>query len=46
MSYLEYTVKTTPTGLRKMLFINWPLVILLIAVASAGFLMLYSVAGG
>ena len=46
MSYLEYTVKTTPTGLRKMLHMNWPLVILLIAVASAGFLMLFSVAGG
>ena len=46
MSYLEYTVKTTPTGLRKVLYLNWPLVILLIAVASAGFLMLYSVAGG
>ena len=46
MSYLEYTVKTTPTGLRKMLYLNWPLIILLIAVASAGFLMLYSVAGG
>ncbi len=46
MSYLEYTVKTTPTGLRKILHMNWPLVILLIAVASAGFLMLFSVAGG
>ncbi len=46
MSYLEYTVKTTPTGFRKVLYLNWPLVLLLIAVASAGFLMLYSVAGG
>ncbi|WP_127902593.1 rod shape-determining protein RodA [Solirhodobacter olei] len=46
MSYLEYTVKTVPTGLRKVLYINWALVVLLIAVASAGFLMLYSVAGG
>ena len=46
MSYLEYTVKTTPTGLRKVLYLNWPLIILLIAVASAGFLMLFSVAGG
>ncbi|NDV48266.1 MULTISPECIES: rod shape-determining protein RodA [unclassified Salipiger] len=46
MSYLEYTVKTTPTGWRKVLYINWPLVILLTAVASVGFLMLYSVAGG
>ena len=46
MSYLEYTVKTTPTGWRKVLYINWPLVILLTAVSSVGFLMLYSVAGG
>ena len=46
MSYLEHTVKTTPSGPRKILYLNWPLVILLMAVASVGFLMLYSVAGG
>jgi rod shape determining protein RodA len=46
MSYLEHTVKTTPTGPRKILFLDWPLVVLLITVASIGFLMLYSVAGG
>ena len=46
MSYLEYTVKTVPAGLRKVLYLNWPLVILLTAVAGVGFLMLYSVAGG
>ncbi len=46
MSYLEYAVKTTPTGIRKFLYMNWPLTLLLISVASAGFLMLYSVAGG
>ncbi len=46
MSYLEYTVRTVPTGLRKVLYLNWPLVILLTAVASVGFLMLTSVAGG
>ncbi|SLN24356.1 Rod shape-determining protein RodA [Roseovarius litorisediminis] len=46
MSYLEYSVKTTPTGLRKVLHLNWPLAILLVSVASVGFLMLYSVAGG
>lgn len=46
MSYLEYTVKHTPTGLRKILFLNWPLAILLASVAAVGFLMLYSVAGG
>jgi rod shape determining protein RodA len=46
MSYLEYTVKTTPAGLRKVLYLNWPLAILLTAVASVGVLMLYSVSGG
>ena len=46
MSYLEYNVKTVPSGLRKILFLNWPLVLLLTACASVGFLMLTSVAGG
>ena len=46
MSFLEYSVKSTPTGLRKFFYFNWPLVLLLAAVASVGFLMLFSVAGG
>src|SRR5210317_1896994 len=46
MSYLEYNVKHTPTGLRKLLYLNWPVAILLATVSGAGFLMLYSVAGG
>jgi len=46
MSYLEYSVKSVPTGLRKILYVNWPLALLLTAVACVGFLMLYSVAGG
>lgn len=46
MSYLEYRVQATPTGFRKIFFINWGLVLLLVAAASIGFLMLYSVAGG
>ncbi|AVO37630.1 rod shape-determining protein RodA [Pukyongiella litopenaei] len=46
MSYLESTVQSTPTGLRKVLYLNWPLTLLLTAVACVGFLMLYSVAGG
>ncbi|ASM70910.1 MULTISPECIES: rod shape-determining protein RodA [Roseobacteraceae] len=46
MSYLEYTVKSVPSGFRKILFLNWPLMILLTSVAGVGFLMLYSVAGG
>ena len=46
MSFLEYRVKFAPTGLRKILYMNWPLVLLVTAVASVGFLMLYSIAGG
>lgn len=46
MSYLEHNLKSTPTGLRKLLHMNWPLTLLLISVAGIGFLMLYSVAGG
>ncbi len=46
MSYLEYSVKYTPSGLQKIFYLNWPLIILLTAVASIGFLMLYSVSGG
>lgn len=46
MTYLEYNVKTVPSGWRKVLHLNWPLVILLSSVAAVGFLMLYSVAGG
>ena len=46
MSFLEYRLKTVPTGFAKVLHLNWALVLLLIAVSSVGFLMLYSVAGG
>ena len=46
MSYLEYSVKHVPTGLSKIFYINWALVLLLFAVSGVGFLMLYSVAGG
>jgi rod shape determining protein RodA len=46
VSFLEYHVKSTPTGWRKILHLNWALVLLLVAVACLGFLMLYSVAGG
>ena len=46
MSFLEYRLKEVPTGLRKVLFMNWPLVVLVSAVASVGFLMLYSISGG
>jgi len=46
MSYLEYNVKHVPTGLRKLLYINWGIVLLIAAICCTGFLMLYSVAGG
>ena len=46
MSYLEYRVRSVPTGMRKILYLNWPLIILMISAAGFGFLMLYSVAGG
>lgn len=46
MSYLEYQVKYVPSGLRKVLYLNWPLVLLVSAACGIGFLMLYSVAGG
>ncbi len=46
MSFLEYRVKTAPTGLRKVLHVNWPLVVLVATVSAIGFLVLYSIAGG
>lgn len=46
MSFLEYRVQTVPSGIRKVLYLNWGLVLVILAVAAMGFLMLYSVAGG
>jgi rod shape determining protein RodA len=46
MTFLEYNVTWTPSGIRKLFYLNWYLIFLLIAVAGIGFLMLYSVAGG
>ena len=46
MSYLEYNLKTVPSGPAKIFYINWALLLLISAVAGVGFLMLYSVAGG
>ncbi|PZQ48565.1 MAG: rod shape-determining protein RodA [Rhodovulum sulfidophilum] len=36
----------TPRGAAKLLAVNWPLVLLVSAIAGTGFMMLYSVAGG
>lgn len=46
MSFLEYRIQTVPTGFRKVLYLNWPLIVLLTSVCAVGWLMLYSVAGG
>jgi rod shape determining protein RodA len=46
MSYLEYQVKYVPAGFRKILYLNWPLILLISAACGIGLLMLYSVSGG
>ncbi|MBS1304056.1 rod shape-determining protein RodA [Loktanella sp. SALINAS62] len=46
MSYLTNNAKYVPTGIRKLIYLNWPVIALICAVSAAGFLMLYSVAGG
>ena len=46
MSFLESRIKFVPTGIRKVLYLNWPIIILCSAVASVGVLMLWSIAGG
>ncbi|SCZ69661.1 cell elongation-specific peptidoglycan biosynthesis regulator RodA [Epibacterium ulvae] len=46
MTYLSNNAQTIPSGFRKVLYLNWPLLLLTITIASVGFLMLYSVAGG
>ena len=46
MSFSLYQINTMPSGWRKVLYFNWPLVLLLTLVACIGFMMLYSVAGG
>lgn len=44
-SYTQMQGKT-PRGFAKLLYFNWPLLLLVMAVSGAGFMMLYSVAGG
>ena len=46
MTFLDPSLRQTPTGLAKLLHVNWGLIALLGAIACAGFLMLYSVADG
>jgi rod shape determining protein RodA len=46
MTYLAYNHKSVPSGPSKLLHLNWAIILLLIAIASIGFMMLFSVAGG
>ncbi|MBC6407417.1 MAG: rod shape-determining protein RodA [Rhodobacteraceae bacterium] len=46
MKYLDYNIRIPPTGMRKVLYLNWPLLLSVLAVGAGGFVMLYSVAGG
>ena len=46
MSFLEYRIKSAPTGWSKVLYVHWALALTVTAVACAGFLMLTSVANG
>nr|WP_245218711.1 rod shape-determining protein RodA [Rubellimicrobium aerolatum] len=43
---MEYQVKFVPSGLKKLLYLNWPLVLLVTAVSCMGFVMLASISGG
>jgi rod shape determining protein RodA len=46
MSLLSLSAEPAPRGAARILAIHWPIVLLLTAVASVGFLALYSAAGG
>ncbi|MFN3605972.1 MAG: FtsW/RodA/SpoVE family cell cycle protein, partial [Cypionkella sp.] len=46
MSYMQYRQKAAPTGLAKLLYFHWPLILVITAIATLGWLMLYSIAGG
>jgi rod shape determining protein RodA len=46
MTFNDPTTRSVPTGLRKILHLNWGLMLLVGAIAATGFLMLYSAADG
>ena len=46
MSYLDYSVRRIPTGFHRLAYINLPIIVILITIATIGFMMLFSVAGG
>jgi len=46
MTFLDSANAGIPRGFAKLLHLNWAIILLIITVSCAGFLMLYSVAGG
>lgn len=46
MSFLDYGIKSAPTGLSKLFYLHWALILTILAVAAIGWGMLYSIAGG
>lgn len=46
MTYLEYRNNISPSGPAKLLHFHWPLILIITAIATLGWLMLYSIAGG
>ncbi|MEE9454775.1 MAG: rod shape-determining protein RodA [Paracoccaceae bacterium] len=46
MRYVLSTQDNAPTGLSKIFYLHWAMILLVIAVSATGFMMLYSVAGG
>ncbi len=46
MRYVLSTRDNAPTGLSKIFYLHWAIILLIIAVSATGFMMLYSVAGG
>ena len=46
MSYLDYSVRRIPTGFHRLAYVNLPIIVILITIATIGFMMLFSVAGG
>ena len=45
MTYLEYKIRAVPRGFKKLLYVNWPIILLLCAAGAIGIIMLTSIAG-
>ena len=45
MTYLEYKIRAVPRGFKKLLYVNWPIILLLCAAVAIGIIMLTSIAG-